>query len=137
MKSKKLASFVLVAVMAAGLTVGCSGKVETGGPSSDAKTDADFGVNAIGFPIVKEPIKLTFFAGKATSAPPNWNDLPVWKEYAKMTNIDVDFQLTPGKVWQKNETLRSRAASIRTRSIRRVFPAWTWRTTGPKAFSFR
>lgn len=99
MKFKKLASLTLATAMVAGITAACGGKQAEPG-QGDVKEPAGQdspGVNVAGFPIVKDPIKLTFFAGKATSAPANWNDLPVWKEYAKMTNIEVDFQLTPAE----------------------------------------
>jgi len=69
----------------------------TAGSGGGAAAEDDSGVAKEGFPIVKEPIKLTFFAGKAASAPADWNSLPVWQEYAKMTNIEVDFQLTPAE----------------------------------------
>ncbi|MFK7697300.1 ABC transporter substrate-binding protein [Paenibacillus sp. HJGM_3] len=51
-------------------------------------------LNPTGFPIVKEPIRLTFFSHKSNSNTGNWNDALIWREYAKMTNITVDFQLT-------------------------------------------
>ncbi|GAA3401618.1 extracellular solute-binding protein [Paenibacillus hodogayensis] len=96
MTFKKLASLSLVTVMATGLTAACGDKntdtTDKGKTADGAKASA---VNATGFPIVNEPIKLTFFAGKATPAPANWNELPVWKEYAKQSNIEIDFQLSP------------------------------------------
>jgi putative aldouronate transport system substrate-binding protein len=46
-------------------------------------------------PIVKEPISLTFFTGKAATNGNNFEETLVWKEYAKMTNVNVKFQLVP------------------------------------------
>ena len=107
-KFRKVTSVVLASFLAVGLLAACSGKQEGGDASPSASPKADSsasvtpagnaegdGVGKEGFPISKEPIKLTFFAGKAASSPANWNDLPIWQEYAKMTNIQVDFQLTP------------------------------------------
>lgn len=96
MKWTKLTSILLATVMLSGLVAACgsndaadSGKAgEKGGENAES-------VNTSGFPIVKEPITLTFFAGQAPSAPADWNAVEVWKEYAKMTNINVNWQLTP------------------------------------------
>lgn len=100
MKVNKWTAVLLAGVMTAGLVAGCGkdgGGSTTEPTKSPDKATPSNGVNLTGFPIVKDPIKLTFFAGKAASAPPNWNELPVWKEYEKMTNITVDFQLTPAE----------------------------------------
>jgi len=98
MKKSKLAAVLAVALLTVGATAACSSGNDSAGtnasPSPGASSSSD-AVNATGFPIVNTPIKLTFFAGKAPSAPADWNQVEIWKEYAKMTNIDVDFQLTP------------------------------------------
>ncbi|WP_010278009.1 extracellular solute-binding protein [Paenibacillus senegalensis] len=95
-KYKKWTCVLLTGVMTAGLASACSNQAEPAPSDGGNKPgESEPAVRAEGFPIVEEPIKLTFFAGKAASAPANWNDLPVWQEYAKMTNIEVDFQLTP------------------------------------------
>ncbi|WP_213586074.1 extracellular solute-binding protein [Paenibacillus sp. J2TS4] len=96
---KRLTSVMLAGVMTAGLVSACGDK--GGGGAVSPEGDKNKGVaeqpavKTEGFPIVEDPIKLTFFAGKAPSAPANWNDLPVWKKYAEMTNVEVNFQLTP------------------------------------------
>ncbi|WJH32955.1 extracellular solute-binding protein [Paenibacillus sp. CC-CFT747] len=94
MKARKALPPVLAAVMAASLAAGCSDK--SGGAEATPKTgESAKDVNTMGFPIVKEPIKLTVFAARADSAPVNWNEVEIWKEYAKMTNVTVDWQLSP------------------------------------------
>lgn len=96
---KRFTSLVLAGVMTMSLVTACGGgdkESEKGKTPGDNK-EKTAAVNKTGFPIVNEPIKLTFFAGKAASAPPDWNVLPVWQEYKKMTNIDVNFQLTPAE----------------------------------------
>src|SRR5690625_940260 len=45
-------------------------------------------------PIVEEPIELDFFAGKAPSSADDWNDV-VFNEYAKMTNININWEMVP------------------------------------------
>lgn len=89
---KRFASILLTGVLTASLVTACG---SGGKPAAEEQPKQETAVNPTGFPIVEEPIKLTFFAGKAASAPADWNALPVWKEYAKQTNIEVDFQLTP------------------------------------------
>jgi putative aldouronate transport system substrate-binding protein len=51
--------------------------------------------NATGFPIVKDPITLTFFTGKAATNGSDFSQTYIWKEYEKKTNIKVNFQLVP------------------------------------------
>ncbi|WP_309121488.1 extracellular solute-binding protein [Paenibacillus sp.] len=109
MNTKRWTRAMFASVMTASLLAACSNDAGTpppgeAAPSGEQATEGQAtegqGASAVsesGFPIVKEPIKLTFFAGKAASAPADWNALPVWQEYAKMTNVEVDFQLTPAE----------------------------------------
>ncbi|UUZ86427.1 extracellular solute-binding protein [Paenibacillus sp. P26] len=93
---KRVSPAMLAFVTAAGLVAGCSDQQAGGGKDGSAPGGSEAkDVHATGFPIVKEPLKLTFFAGKADSAPANWNDVEIWKEYAKMTGITIDWRLTP------------------------------------------
>ncbi|MBB6729365.1 extracellular solute-binding protein [Cohnella zeiphila] len=102
---KKRTRLLLAATVMTGLLASCSGN-DSGndGPSSASGGSSpqgtkgqseSAGVNATGFPIVNAPIKLNIFAGQAPSAPADWNNVEIWKEYAKMTNVDVNWQLTP------------------------------------------
>lgn len=96
MKHAKKATAVIAGLLALTLVAACGGKSET--PAADKPANGGSEVanlNPTGFPIVKEPIKLTFFASKSASNLGNWNEALVWQEYKKMTNIDVDFQLVP------------------------------------------
>ncbi|MGG1517969.1 ABC transporter substrate-binding protein [Paenibacillus oryzisoli] len=93
MKSTKLTAVLVATVMTAIVAAGCG---DEAGSASESTTSAEAkGVAAAGYPIVQQPINLKIFAGKAPSAPANWNDVEIWKEYAKKTNVNVDFQLTP------------------------------------------
>jgi putative aldouronate transport system substrate-binding protein len=100
MKAVQWTSVFLTVVLTGSMVTACSsGNSPAGGASGgssekDTKT-ADAKVNPSGFPIVKEPIKLTFMAGKAPTTANNWNETMLWQEYAKMTNVNVNFQLIP------------------------------------------
>jgi len=96
MMKRKWVALLLSTVMSAGLLAACSGKDSGSKGNETGKADTNTkDVNMAGFPIVKDPISLKIFAGQAASSSPNWNEVEIWKEYAKMTNINVDFQLTP------------------------------------------
>jgi putative aldouronate transport system substrate-binding protein len=82
---------LLTTVMTAGILAGCGG----GADVKKAEVKEDKTISTSGFPIVKEPITLKVFAGKSPSAPNDWNNVEVWKEYAKMSNINIDWQLVP------------------------------------------
>ncbi|GIO58130.1 ABC transporter substrate-binding protein [Paenibacillus sp. SSG-1] len=97
MKWKKGAQLLTTVLMVTGILAGCSGgsgngqaEEKPGGESSGKSS-----VSATGFPIVQQPITLNFFAGQAASAPPDWNKVEIWKEYAAKTNVNVNWQLTP------------------------------------------
>lgn len=63
---------------------------------SDAKTEEDLdNLTDSGLPIVEEPIELNIFAGKAPATADDWNDVLIWNEYEKMTNIDVNWDMVP------------------------------------------
>ncbi|MFK7693259.1 extracellular solute-binding protein [Paenibacillus sp. HJGM_3] len=97
MKRKKWLSLTVVVAMSGSLLSACSGgsgdTSENPTSPTDAKEVTNF--NKTGMPIVKEPISLTFFTGKAATNGNNFEETLVWKEYAKMTNINVKFQLVP------------------------------------------
>ncbi|MEF3302230.1 extracellular solute-binding protein [Paenibacillus sp. GYB003] len=99
MVNNKWTALVLSVVMTAGLLAACSDKGGgSNGPASGKpsdKSDDTKGITTAGFPIVKQPISLKIFAGQSPSSAANWNEAEIWKEYAKMTNINVDFQMTP------------------------------------------
>ncbi|MFD0868644.1 extracellular solute-binding protein [Paenibacillus residui] len=104
MKVKKWGAVMLTATMSVSLLAACgggggngsgsgSGTEGGGGDGGTPKEESNF--NATGFPIMKEPINLAFFTGKSATTANNWNETMLWQEYAKMTNINVDFQLVP------------------------------------------
>lgn len=44
-----------------------------------------------GFPIVKDPITIKFFTGKAVTTAADYNEVTIWKDYTDMTNINIDW----------------------------------------------
>lgn len=59
--------------------------------SSNEKPTENF--NETGFPIVDEEITLKFMAGQAPATNPNWNDVMIFNEYEKMTNMHIEFEM--------------------------------------------
>ncbi|WP_248924571.1 extracellular solute-binding protein [Paenibacillus hamazuiensis] len=94
MNKRSWTALGLSVAVTAGMLSACSGG---GGSSPQGKgsSAAEANTGASGMPIVKEPITLTFFTGKAATNGNNFEETLVWKEYAKMTNIKVNFQLVP------------------------------------------
>lgn len=84
MKRKYFAGMVVSLLLSAGILGACS---KTDGASE--KGDLD-NVNETGMPIVKEKIQVDGFAAKFFASQ-DWNDLMLWEEYEKMTNIEVDW----------------------------------------------
>lgn len=94
MKATKTTALAMTAVLTFGLMSGC-GNMENSGKSAKTDDKASQNVNATGFPIVKEKFKLTLFTGQSPQNGNKFEDTTVWKEYAKMSNIDAEFQLVP------------------------------------------
>lgn len=78
------------------LAAGCEENGDEGAKSGDAGgAEQPANMNATGFPIVKEPIKLTFMAGQAPTSNPDWNKVRLFTEYEQMTNVDIEWQMVP------------------------------------------
>ena len=76
-------------------TIVDGGREKVNGEEKEKETAADSNLNPSGFPIVKEPISLTFFTGKDATNSNKFEETLVWQEYAKKSNIQVNFQLVP------------------------------------------
>lgn len=63
--------------------------------NNNEENNASNGINETGFPIVNEPLTINFFVGKHTSNANDFNEVLLWKEYNKMTGIDIDWNLVP------------------------------------------
>ncbi|GIN70029.1 hypothetical protein J14TS2_05040 [Bacillus sp. J14TS2] len=96
-----IAGFLILFLVAA-----CSSSKETG--TTDTKAERTEKVNKTGMPIVEDEISLDFFAGQAAQSAPNWNDVMLFNEYEKMTNIDIEWEMVPstGLAEKRNLTYR-------------------------------
>lgn len=93
MTAKKWTAAAMAMAMTIPLVTACGGGQTTGdGGRTDGEAKQEStNVNPTGFPIVKEPVKMTFLA--PSSATPDWNDVLVFNEYKKMTNMDIQWQM--------------------------------------------
>lgn len=99
---KKTLTVLLSGVLAAGTLTGC-GSSET---VSDTAKEAEYGeVNRQGFPIVNDTITMTVYGAKDQNQAP-WEEVLIFREYEKMTNIHMDFQEVPdGDGFEENKQL--------------------------------
>lgn len=78
------------------------------GSGSNSKTEpgnnAETTVSKEGFPIVQEPIKLTMFARTAPVNGP-FKDMPVFQDYEKKSNVQVEFSEIPTDGFQEKKNL--------------------------------
>ncbi|MEI4828959.1 extracellular solute-binding protein [Bacillus sp. FJAT-53711] len=91
MKNKKKKSSILSLVLMGSLVLGACSNEKTAVEKKDSKkepTIANF--NQTGMPIVKDKIELKGFAGKFLQSQ-DWNNLMLWQEYEKMTNIHINW----------------------------------------------
>ncbi len=85
-------SVALLAVLAVVLALSVASL--SAAPTGEAARPAPAGVNATGFPIVKDKITLKGF-GRLDPQHQPWGTMTLWKEYEAMTNIAIQWE-TPG-----------------------------------------
>lgn len=90
MKLKQWGSLLLTCMLSVSLAVGCSSKGSGGTAESDSAGEGKSAINETGFPIVSDKMTVTGFAGKFF-ANADWNNIKLWQEYEKMTNIEVQW----------------------------------------------
>lgn len=90
MKLKQWGSLLLTCMLSVSLAVGCSSKGSGGTAQSDPSSEGKSAINETGFPIVDDKMTVTGFAGKFF-ANADWNNIKLWQEYEKMTNIQVQW----------------------------------------------
>ena len=92
--SKRILAIVLAFIMVAGILAGCSqptsSSSDSGSGSGSAEEVENF--NKEGFPIVNEVIELKGFGGRAPEDIA-WEEVENHKEYEKMTNIHITWEL--------------------------------------------
>lgn len=64
---------------------------QPGGDNNNTTSEESENFNPEGFPIVNETIKLKFVAPSGDA--PDWNDILIYNEYEKMTNIDIEWEM--------------------------------------------
>ncbi|WP_045517024.1 extracellular solute-binding protein [Neobacillus niacini] len=88
MKGKKYLTSVITGALAVSILLsGCKDKEAATEASKENKDN----LNKTNMPIVKEKIELDAFAARFLT-PENWEELMLWKEYEKMTNIHVNWE---------------------------------------------
>lgn len=92
MKYDKKVFSIISALLLIIFFTACSG--DSTNSKGEVKED-NSNLNETGFPIVDEPIELTFFTGKSPDNRENFEEATIWKEYAEKTNVDVNFDLVP------------------------------------------
>ncbi|WJH32675.1 extracellular solute-binding protein [Paenibacillus sp. CC-CFT747] len=100
---KNWGTVVLSTLVVSGMSLtACStNKEEKPSSTADAATN---GISANGFPIVKEPIKLKMFTRIAPTNGP-FKDMPVFQEYEKKSNIQVEFLEAPTDGFNEKKNL--------------------------------
>ncbi|MFC4597506.1 extracellular solute-binding protein [Cohnella hongkongensis] len=90
-------SAISLAIAASLVLAGCNSGSDSKNKENDppaAPSSSSAGVSESGFPIVPEPIKLKMFTRIAPVNGP-FKDMPVFQDYEKMTNIQVEFIEAP------------------------------------------
>ncbi|UUZ84809.1 extracellular solute-binding protein [Paenibacillus sp. P26] len=94
---------LLSTMVISGMTLtACSSKDP--GKENEGKSQAAAGVSSDGFPIVKEPIKLKMFTRVAPTNGP-FKDMPVFQDYEKMSNVQVEFIEAPTDGFNEKKNL--------------------------------
>jgi putative aldouronate transport system substrate-binding protein len=91
------------ALVSAILLAGCSSKSGTGSEAKPADVSGTT-VNATGFPLTKEPVKLNMFTRIAPLNGP-FKDMPVFQDYEKKSNVQVNFTEAPTDGFQEKKNL--------------------------------
>ena len=115
MKLKRVLSYLLCAACCSVLLAGCSGTQgeSEGDPTAGAATGTEgetneenvvSNLNQEGFPIVNETITLTAYGQRDQNQAP-WDEMFVFQEYEKMSNIHMDFQEVPADGFAENKQL--------------------------------
>ncbi|WP_322176499.1 extracellular solute-binding protein [Acutalibacter caecimuris] len=105
---KKALSLLLVLCLLATLFAACGGKDNgnsSSGPAGNeggAAEDANF--NATGYPIVNEPVTLTFLYVKGAGLR-DLNENSMFQEMEKVTNVHIDWQYAGDADWGEQKSL--------------------------------
>jgi len=100
MKKKRVYGIVTSLMLAASLLGACSDDKATGGVKSDNIDN----LNATDMPITKEKIEVDGFAAKFFASQ-DWNQLMLWEEYEKMSNIHINWTTVQTEVLADKKNL--------------------------------
>ncbi|NBJ68855.1 MULTISPECIES: extracellular solute-binding protein [Clostridia] len=103
----KLLFVTMLSVM---MLVACSNNEKD--KQSEAKKKSAENVNKTEMPIVEEPITLKFFANKSPNTADDWNDVLLYNEYEKMTNIDIEWEMVPSQGMAEKRNLALASGSL-------------------------
>lgn len=100
MKIKKLSFLIMTIVLLTVFATACGGSANEDDEqekenNSSENENEDVDVNTTGFPIVDEPIELTFLTGKWEQNADPFEETLVWSTYEEETNVKVNFDLIP------------------------------------------
>lgn len=111
-KSKWLTALIMVGVMIAGCTNSSPNTPEAGSsPSADpSEGPVSSNFNEEGLPIVNEPITLRIAGSYDARTGSNWNELETFKEINEGTNVNIEWELSPGSDWNEKRNLMLAAA---------------------------
>ncbi|NMA85266.1 MAG: extracellular solute-binding protein [Epulopiscium sp.] len=95
------------------LLVGCGGKGEDKGTSSNTPTNnkADSAkkevenFNKTGLPIVNEPVTLRIAGAKNQVIAKSYDELQFFKDLEERTNVKIQWDITPNEGWQEKKSL--------------------------------
>lgn len=114
-KSKYLTS-VAALLLTASILGACSDDKDTTGKSDNAAK-----MNETGMPIFNEKIQVEGFGAKRFASQ-DWNDLMLWNEYEKMTNIDIKWQTVATEVLGEKRNLELAAGNYPEFYFAAAFP---------------
>src|SRR5699024_4606109 len=89
MSLKKNIWFIAILIV---LSLAACSKGSTNDATEPSDEELD-NLNEEGFPIVDEEISLNFFARHDPATNEDWNDVYIYNEYEKMTNINIEWQM--------------------------------------------
>ncbi|AYV73318.1 MULTISPECIES: extracellular solute-binding protein [Niallia] len=94
-KRRKFITVTTALVMSASLLAGCQKSASSDKKENKVTTESVDNVNKEGFPIVKEPIDLTFFTGKYEPNLDDYEETLVFKKYQEKSGVNVTFNEVP------------------------------------------
>src|SRR5699024_11038212 len=93
MKVNKWCMFIIFIIILCLTLTACQDKTD----KTTTQKEPDDNFNKTMMPIVDESITIEFMTGKSPITASDYNEVLVWEEYEKMTNIHIDWGLVPNE----------------------------------------